>query len=154
LLAGFGKTRLHVVGVRCALKILHVAGIAVRRRPYEIPVHVALIAGDINVSARQGKTRKRVVIKGDGSPVCGTVAGSAILGEPRLQMIGVSGRGEVFQMATGAIRGGHFVVAIDVTVRASQRGVHAGKGETGKCRVIKLGAYPSIHAMAGLASRG
>ena len=115
---------------------------------------MAVIASDTHVRARQWKTRKRVVIKVDDGPVRGVVAGGAILRELRLQMIGVAGRGEIFEVATDAIRGDSGEVIVDMAVRASQGGVHAGQGKTCECSVIKLGAHPGIHVVAGLARRG
>ena len=69
-------------------------------------------------------------------------------------MVGVLGTGEVFQMATDTIGDGNLEVPIHMAGSAIERGVHSGQRKSRKLAVVKLGAKPGVHRVAGLASRG
>jgi len=81
------------------------------------------------------------------------VAGSAILREPGLHVVGVRCPLEILQVATDAIRDRDFVIPIDVTGKAIQRGVHTDQGIACELGVVKPRAHPTVHVVARLASR-
>ena len=75
--AGGGDSGLRVIGVGCALKILHVAGSTVGWSSGKLSVHVALGTGHGGVGAGQGKLGKGVVIESRRLPRGGGVAALA-----------------------------------------------------------------------------
>lgn len=142
-----------MVGIRRSPEIRHMATYTIRGGQVVIVIHMTLGARHTYVGSRQRKRRK-VVVERDGRPVGGIVAGGTVLREPGLHVIGILCAREILEMATDAIRGSRGEVVVDMTVSASQGGVHAGQGKACNCRVVKLGAHPGVHVVAGLARRG
>ena len=85
------KARRHVIGIRRALEIRHVAAHARRVGQIVITVHVTIGALPRRhcVQARQREVGHRVVIELRVQPVVGGVAGIASYGEPGADVVGV-----------------------------------------------------------------
>ena len=138
---------LHVVGIRCALKVLHVAGNTVRRSAGKLAVDVALGAGDGNVRSSQGKLGKGIVIEGCRLPARSGVATLASLGESRLQVVGISRPLEIGKVTSHASRGRTSELAADVTSGAIQWNVRSGQREAGDFEMVKHGSGPAVESV-------
>ena len=153
LLAGSGESRVHVIGIRGAPEVSHVAARAIGRRQIVIVVHMALRALQARVSRGQRESCD-VMVKVHRRPVHGVVASGAVLGELRLHVIGVLRSGEVLQVATDAIGDGDLEVPVDVTGAAIERCVHSRESEAGELAMVEPGPKPRIHGVAGFTRRG
>lgn len=85
------------------LKVRAVTREALLRGPCKLAVHVALLAVDGGVAARQGKAC-RAVIERRSRPVGCRVTGFACGREARLDVIRISGRVKIPRMATETLR--------------------------------------------------
>lgn len=146
--AGGGDSGLRVIGVGCALKILHVAGSTVGWSSGKLSVHVALGTGHGGVGAGQGKLGKGVVIESRRLPRGGGVAALAGLRESRLHMIRVCRLLEIGKMAAYASCGRARELASDVARGAIQGNVRSGERKPGNLQMVKLGAGPGVQAVA------
>jgi len=150
--AGGGKTRLHVIRARGALKIRHVARRAhcIRRRQPVIVIHVAggTSGGDVCAGQREASG---IVIETGRGPGSGRVARLAIGGESALRVIGITRSLEVRHVAgrTGRVRGGQIEIPIHVAGRTRHAGMGPCQRKSGGA-VVKSGVKPCVHPVAGL----
>lgn len=151
---GGGYPSLRVVRVGRTLKVLHVAGNTVGWSAGKLAIHVALGAGDGDVSTGQGKLGKGVVIESRGLPGGCGVAALACLRKSRLRVIRVSRFLEIGKVAAYASGGRASELASDMTGGAVQRNVGSGQGKAGHFQVVKLGAGPAIEAVTLFAGGG
>lgn len=145
---GGGYPSLRVVRVGRTLKVLHVAGNTVGWSAGKLAIHVALGAGDGDVSTGQGKLGKGVVIESRGLPGGCGVAALACLRKSRLRVIRVSRFLEIGKVAAYASGGRASELASDMTGGAVQRDVSSGQCEACVFQVVKLGAGPGVHPVA------
>lgn len=145
---------LRVIGIGCALKVLHVAGNTIRRRAGKLAVYVALGAGDSGVRAGQRELGKGIVIEGCGLPRGGGMAALASLRKSCLHVIRVCRLLEIGEVASHAGCRCARELAPHVTGGAIQYDVRTGQREAGNFQMVKLGAQPGVHAMALLAGGG
>ena len=113
-----------MVGIRCALIVRFVTGVAICRNGRVVVVHMAVGASHCSVRTGQRK-RCVVVIKARRLPGCSVVAYFALLRESRGHVVGVCSPIKVGQVATGARDAGQVVIAVDVTLSALKVGVGA-----------------------------
>ena len=134
LLASLRETRLYVIGIRGALKVLQMAAHASRVRAGQVVVivQVTLHALHGSMRASQGKASGRVVEVRSRPRRC-IVTLLARLRESRLYVIRIRGALEVFQVATGAgrVRVVQCVVVVDVALHTLHGRMRARQGETG-----------------------
>ena len=148
LLAGGGKSGLYVVRAGGAIKVFYVARRAVGRRPYELPVDMALCARHIHVRTGQGKLRKCAVIKGRRVPGSRAVTGLASLGEAGLPVRRVAGLIEIVQVTTDTCCRSSGVLPAEMACHAVESRMGSSQCEACKLEVIELCPQPVIHAMA------
>src|SRR5262245_9301274 len=154
LLASLRETRLYVIGIRGALKVLQMAAHASRVRAGQVVVivQVTLHALHGSMRASQGKASGRVVEVRSRPRRC-IVTLLARLRESRLHVIGIRGALEVLQMAAHAsrVRAGQVVVVVHVALHALRCCMSARQGET--CgRVVERRSLPRGCSMTLLAS--
>lgn len=152
--AGGGDSCLGVIGIRCPLKILHVARDTVGGSAGKLAVHVALGAGDSHMGPGQREFREGIVVKRRGLPGRRGVATLAGLRESGLHMVRIRCLLEIGEVTAHARcwRPGEF--PSDVASVAIQRNVSTGQCEASELKMIKLGAQPGIGTMALFASGG
>ena len=153
LLTGRREAGLDMVRIGRAVEILHMARRAVGRGPHELPVDVALRAGNVHVRAYQLESRELIVIESGRIPRAGVVADPAGRRETSLCMRRIVGLVKVRHVA--AVAGGGRIVEFPARVAGSaiERGVRARQREAGELRVIELRADPVVHRVARLAGR-
>ena len=147
-LAGRGKVCRAMVGSR-VIVIRLMAEIAVRRRALKLAVDVALIAGNTDMRAGQGKGRVAVV-KSRGIPCRCRVARCTIVIEPVGHMIRVGHSVEVGLMARVAVGMSLAERAAAVAGLATDRHVRAGERERREV-VIERRRLPGVCRMAAAA---
>ena len=149
------EVRLHVIRVRCAVKVRPVATHAgrVSSRQVVIAVHVALCALQRCMCTGQRESRRRV-IEGRVAPSGGGVALLTGLREIRLHVVRIRRSLEIFQVAAdaGSVGAGQIVVTIHVALRALQRRMRACERES-RGRVIEGRVAPRCRSVALLARR-
>jgi hypothetical protein len=130
LLAGGGKSRLHVIGIRGPLEIRQVTTDARRVGAGQIvvAVHVALPAQNRGVRAGKREARRRMVKCGAG-PVDCSVALLAGRGETGLHVVGICRPLEILQVAADAIRAGQIVIIVHMAKGTLHRNMRTGQGE-------------------------
>ncbi len=126
-------SHLYVIGVSCAVVILCVTGIAIRRWRSRVAVRVALSARDSGVCACQRET-SRAMVKGRVIPIGCAMALSAIVREPELRMIRVRGVVVIGAVTRIAVRRRRSLVAVRMALGASHRCMRARQREA--CRVM------------------
>ena len=148
-----GEVRLHVVGIRRAVIVLHVALIAGTTCQLVVVVDVTLRALQIRVPSGQRETNG-VVIKAGGLPGAGAVARLTGLGECQRHVVRIIGLLVVRQMApdTGSRRVLELIV--DVTGRAVESCVRSGQGVAGVLEVVEPNPKPIVEAVALFARGG
>ena len=148
------ESGLDVIGVGGAVVILGVTGITIGGSAGEFPIDVALVASDADVPTREREFREFCVIEDGSHPSSGVMAGGAIRGEARLNVIGIGGGLEIFRVATVTIRGRTFELSADVARGTFERDVGTGESESRKFQVIKFRANPGVDGVAALAGGG
>lgn len=138
-----------VIRVRGVVVIRLVTGIAIRRHRGVVVVHVTTVTGNRNVRAGQRECGV-VVIKVRAVPGRGVVAHFAGLRETRGFMVGIGGVVVIGEVAGHAGRVCQVVIVVDVALRALQRGMRSGQGETGGT-VIENRPRPGNCAVAAVA---
>lgn len=130
-----------VIGIVGSLIILQVAGVARRGQRRVLSARMTLLARGRGVRAGQGELSS-AVIEFRAQPLRGGMAELTSLRETGGDMIGTGGGLVVLQMAGNAIRTDVGVVAIGMTLKASDRAVCSGQRELGQI-VIEFCAVPS-----------
>lgn len=148
---GLGQPGSLVVRVRRAVVIVYVTGGASRTQSGVHPARMARGAGLRHVQAGQRELRERGVIELDSRPRIGSVADGTLLRETRFHVVRTTGGGEVLSVTTVAIRLRVLETTAGVAGRAVQLRVRAAESKARHCGVIKFGARPTVHAVAGLA---
>ena len=129
LLAGLGKVRLHVVGIRVPLEVLQVARDACRVSQVVVVVDVTLSAGRSRMRTGQGESRF-AVIELSRLPRSRVVADLASLGKSLLHVIGIVGALEILEMAGNTRCTRQVVIIVDVTLCARSSSVRSRQRET------------------------
>ena len=148
--ASLRESRLCMVGVSRALKILQVAGRARTAGQTVVPVYVTLCTLQVGVRSGESESRGRVV-EDCICPGRGVMAALASLRYSGLHMVGIGRALKVLQVTRHAGGIGQVVISVDVTLGALQRGVRPGQWEAGS-RVIEAGISPGRGVVTALAS--
>lgn len=120
------ETTSDVIGVGRALIVLQVAVHAGTAGQLVVAVDMALRALQRRMRAGQRESRAGMV-ESRAQPVDRAMAILAGLREIGLHVIGIGGGLVILQVARDALRAGQVVIVVDVTLRALQRRVRAGK---------------------------
>ncbi len=154
LLTSLREAGLHVVGLRRALEILHVATHAGRVRAVQcvVAVHVALVALHARMGAGQRESR-RVVVKGRVVPRGRGMALLTGLREAGLHVVRIGRAVEVLDVAGCAIRRCSHKLAVDVALGTANINVSARQRKLRECIVIESRRIPCAAVVARLAGR-
>lgn len=139
-----------VVGVRRALVIRFMTGVAIGGNRGVVVVHMATGAGHRDMRPGQGKCRV-VVIERRRNPRRSVVAQIAGLREPGSDVVRARSIVEIGQVTGDASGAGQLIVSVDVALRALQRSMRPGKRKSG-AGVIEDRAAPGCGRMTGIAS--
>jgi hypothetical protein len=152
-IASLPETLLRVIGIVGVLIILQMAANAGFAGEVEVAIGMALAARQRRVRAGQ-REPYRIVVEGCRLPGGRGVALLAGLRQPKLNVVGVIGLLEVWQMAAHAGCRSAFELVIKVTLVALQGGVGAGKSKAGEFQMVEVDAEPGVHRMALFAGGG
>ena len=144
------EVRLHMVRIRGAVVVRHVAQVAGAAGQVVVVVHMALCALQVCVTVGQREAHG-IVIETRRLPGGGVVAGLASLREIQRDVARVVRLLVVREVATHAGRGRSFEVVAHMACCALERRVHSGQGEAGVLQVVELNSKPVIEPMALLA---
>lgn len=148
-----GEIAQPVIRVRRLIKIPQMAARAIRRRPSELPAHVATRAGRRDVFSHQRKPRLAIVIEHRALPRRRVVAQLALLRKARLHVIRLFGRREVRQMATDAFRRRPRKSPIHVALRTSYRRMTPRQRKLRHHVMVELGTLKRVEPMTVLTPR-
>jgi hypothetical protein len=146
------ESGLRVVGICRSLKILHVAAGARRRSTSELPVHVTLLARNIDVRTGEWELGEGVVVEARGLPGRGCVASLACCRKSRLQVVGLRRALEVLHVTSGARCRSSGELAVHVTLLTCHVNVCSRERELGERVVIECRGLPGRGCVARLAS--
>jgi hypothetical protein len=135
------EARSDVIGIRSALIVLRMAGIAIGGRTGKLAVDVTEIAREGDMRTRQRELREFIVIEGSSRPGRRCMTNRAVGGETRLDVIRIRGALKILDVATVAIRRRAGKFAVDVAQVARDADVRAGEWER-SLRMVKDRASP------------
>jgi hypothetical protein len=148
VLAGCGEAGGAVVG-RSIIEVCLMAEETVRGRALELTVHVAKVAGRVDVRPRQRKSGI-IVVKCRRIPCHGRMTGCAIVIELACHVIRIGHSVEVRLMTSVAIGSRLIIRPARMTRHASQRNVRSGKRER-RVAVMEVRWLPAGGRMAAAA---
>ena len=144
------KFCLHVIGIRCAVVILHMTAGTGATRQGVVVVHVTLTALQIRVSKRK-REANGVVVEIRGLPGAGGVTHLACLRKIQRDVVGIVRLLIVREVAAAAGGGSTFESISRVAGGAVKACMHACQREAGELQVIEANSKPVIETVALLA---
>jgi len=144
------KFRLRVIGIGCAVVVLHVAAGAGATRQGVVIVHVTLTALQIGMAEGEREPH-RAVIEIRRLPGAGGVTHLACLRKIQRNVAGIVRLLIIREVAAAAGCGSSLESISRVAGGAVKARMHASQGEAGELQVIEAHAKPVVETMALLA---